>query len=141
MGVVGVSAVCGALIVASLKVGHRGRWLIGGSVAFSFFLTLFSLSRWLPLSVGLLLLVGVSHNILQVLAASLLQTKSPKEFHGRVMSFFGLLNNGLTRLGGLQAGALSQYAGAPFAIQSGAVLSLIWILLAAWCMPFLRRLP
>jgi MFS family permease len=140
MSALGVSAVCGTLIVASLKAGHRRKWLIGASIAFSFFLVLFSLSQWLPLSVGLALFVGASQIIQRVLAASLLQIIALKEFRGRVASFFGLLNNGLTRLGGLQVSALSQYVNAPFAIQVGAVLSLVWVLLAVWRMPFWRRL-
>jgi len=141
MSAPGVSAVVGALIVASMKAGHRGRYLIKGGIAFSVSLLVFSLSRWLPLSWVLLLLVGIGQVTLNVLARSLLQIIAAKEFRGRVASFFSLFYNGLTRLGGLEAGALSQYVSAPFAIQVGAVLSLAWVLLVAWRVPSVRRLP
>jgi MFS family permease len=141
MSASGASSLVGALVVASLKNGHRGKWLIGGALVFAFSLIFFSLSRWLPLSWVILLLVGSSQATLNVLGRSLSQTIAPKEFRGRVASFFALFNNGLARLGGLQAGALSQYISAPFAIQVGAALCLVWVLFITWRMPSVRHLP
>jgi MFS family permease len=140
MSAIGVGAVCGALGVASLRAGHRGRWLILWSLAFPLSLILFSLSQWFAPSIGFLVLVGASQIAQQSLAASLLQLASADEFRGRVVSFFALLNNGLTRLGGVQAGAVSQYWSAPFAVLGGALLSLVWVLMFVWRTPVVRRL-
>ncbi|NIV36923.1 MAG: MFS transporter, partial [Anaerolineae bacterium] len=62
------------------------------------------------------------------------------EYRGRVASFFALFSNGLTRLGGLQAGALAQQASAPFTLQVAAVLCLVWMLFAAWRLPSMRSI-
>jgi MFS family permease len=140
MSASGVASLVGTLIAASLGTGHRGRWLIGAGIAFSLSLILFSLSRWLPLSWAILLLVGSSQVLVHVLGGSLSQIATTREFRGRVASFFALFNSGLMRLGGLQAGALAQYVSAPFALQVAAGLCLVWVLFAAWRLPSVRRL-
>ena len=136
-----MGAACGALAVASLPVGSRGKWLVLGCIAFPFSLLCFSWSRWLPISMALLLLVGASQLAQQVLTNSLLQLAASSEFHGRVVSFFALWNNGLTRLGSVPVGALSQYGSVPLALLGGASLSIVWVLLAVRRMPFIWRLP
>jgi hypothetical protein len=136
-----IASLAGTLLVASLRTGHREWYLIGAGIAFSAFLMLFSLSRWLPASWLILLPVGASQVIIvDLLGRSLAQEATSKEYHGRVDSCFSLVNNGLTRLGGLQAGALAHYANASSALQAVAGLCLAWMLFAAWRLPLLRRL-
>jgi len=140
MSAIGVGAICGALVAASVKQRHRGRWLVGAGLAFPIFLMLFASSRWVLLSIGLLLLAGAGQFIQQVLASSLIQLAAADEFYGRVASFFAVFSNGLTRLGGIQAGAVAQYWSAPVAVAGGALVSLIWVLAVIWRTPLIRRL-
>ena len=129
MGAIGFGAICGALAAASIRQRQIGKWLIRASIAFPMILVLFSFSRWMSLSLGLLLLAGISQLMQQVLLSSSKQLAATEEFQGRVASLFALFNNGLTRLGGPQAGAVAQYWSAPVAIGGGAVLSLVWSLI------------
>jgi predicted MFS family arabinose efflux permease len=140
MSAIGVGSVCGALVAASLKQGYHGRWLVGASLAFPVFLILFAFSRWMLLSIGLLLLASTNQLTQQVVASSSLQLATTDEFHGRVASFLVLLNNGLTRLGGIQAGAVTQYWSAPVSVSGGAILSLVCMLIVIWRIPAVRQL-
>jgi predicted MFS family arabinose efflux permease len=140
MSISGVSSLIGTLLVASLKAGRRGQWLMAAGAMFALSLMLFSVSRWMPLSSGILLLVGVSQIVLNVLGRAMSQMLTPQALRGRVAGFFALFNNGLTRLGGLQAGVLSQYVSAPFALQVGGAMLLVCLLLITWRVPSVRRL-
>jgi MFS family permease len=132
MGAAGLGAACGALIAAGIELKCSKRWLLGASLAFPAFLALFACSCRIAPSIGLLCLVGASQLVQQVLTSSLLQFAAANEFRGRVASFFSLFNNGLTRLGGIQAGAIAQYWGAPAAVLSGTLSSLLWVLAVIW---------
>jgi MFS family permease len=135
MTAVGVGAICGALLVANLGTGRRGKWLMLGNLIGPVFLVLFSLSGSLVLSLVTVALVGAGNALRQTLANSLIQLITPDEYHGRVMSIFNLLFNGMSRLGALGAGAVAEISGAPLAIGAGAIVSL----LAGLAM--LRRMP
>jgi predicted MFS family arabinose efflux permease len=140
MSAIGIGAACGALIAASIHSRRRGRWLIGASMAFCTFLVLAALSHRLSLTAGLLLLAGAGQSIQLVLISSLLQRISRSDLHGRVASLYALLSNGLTRLGGVQAGWVASHWGAPLAVAGGALISILWSLVVAWQAPTLRRL-
>ena len=43
-------------------------------------------------------------------------------FRGRVSGFYGLTGGGLREFGGMQAGFVAEWAGAPFAIGAGALV-------------------
>jgi hypothetical protein len=140
MSAVGAGAASGALLAASIRAGRRGIWVIGSSLVFSAFLILATVSRWLPLSVGLLLLAGTGQSVQLVLTATLLQLVTRSELHGRVASLYALLSNGLTRLGGVQAGLVASQWGAPVAVAGGALFCILWSLVVAWQVPTLRHL-
>jgi MFS family permease len=137
---VGAGAASGALIAASIRSGGRGRWLVGSGLAFFAALLTVSASRRLLLNAGLLFLAGAGQSIQLVLISSLLQLATRSDLHGRVASLYALLSNGLTRLGGVQAGLFASIWGAPFAVAGGALLAILWSLGVAWRIPLIRRL-
>ena len=105
LSAVGVGAITGALLVASLpEKAPRGRMLTLGNLAFPAFLLLFAGSRSLLLSFVVMLFVGMSHVFQNAMANTLLQLNAPDELRGRVMSLYSLVSGGMTHLGGLQAG-------------------------------------
>jgi hypothetical protein len=55
------------------------------------------------------------------------------------MGVYGLSAAGLREFGGMQAGFVAEWAGAPFAIQAGAVIVVLVSLLFFY--PQLKRLP
>jgi MFS family permease len=141
MTAVGVGAVAGALGVASLRVGDRGLILSLANLLFPATLVFFSLARAYPLNLGLLTLVGASYITQQALANALIQINTDEAYLGRVMSIFGLLFNGMSRVGALQVGAVAEVTGVPVAIASSAALAIVWGLFVLWRWPFVRRIP
>lgn len=138
---VGVGAILGAFLVAYLRAGNRGKWLIAANVIGPIFLVMFVISGSLPLSLLLVGLVGASNAIRLTLANSLTQINTADEFHGRVMSIFNLLFNGLSRVGALVIGGLAEFTNISWALGVSAVLSAVIGLVFIYRLPQIRRLP
>ncbi len=141
LGTMGVGATIGALLVAALPdSARRGRMLTIGNLGFPAVLLLFSLSRSFPLSVLLMLLVGVNFTWQNALVNTLLQFAAPDEMRGRVMSIYTLTFQTTMRLGGMQAGLVADWANAPFAVGVGAAVSLVYGAAIAIFYPRVRRM-
>jgi MFS family permease len=141
LSAVGLGAIIGAFLVASLPDrAPRGRILTAGNLAFPLFLLLFVSSHSFPVSLLVMLLVGLSHVFQNSLANTLLQMHSPDALRGRVMSLYFLVSHGMTQLGGLQAGYTADWLSAPIAVGAGGVLSLAYGLFVAFRYPKIRRL-
>jgi len=136
---VGIGAVTGALLVASLpNDARRGHILTIGNLAFPVVLLLFAGSRSFYLSAGALVLVGISFVMQNSLANTLLQLVTPDKMRGRVMSLYSLTFQGMMRAGGMQAGLVADALGAPVSVAIGAVVSLAYGLFVALRYPKVR---
>jgi MFS family permease len=141
MTATGIGAVLGALGVASLSASvRRGRLLTLGNLCFPALVLLVATSRSFVLTLFLLMGVGVSFVAQNALSNTLLQLTTPDELRGRVMSFYSLTFGTMMRVGGMQAGLLGDWLGAPLAVGSGAVLCLAYGLFVAWRYPAVRRM-
>jgi MFS family permease len=140
MTAVGIGAVIGALVVASLTNQGRGLLLTFGNLAFPFFLFVFAVSRSFVISTLMLLLIGFSFVIQNALANTLLQLATPDEVRGRVMGVYTMTFQTTMRLGGLQAGLMADWMSAPFSVGIGAVLSLAYGAFIAWRYPMVRKM-
>ncbi len=138
---VGIGALVGALWVASLpdRVRH-GRWLTAGNLVFPALLIGFAASRSFVVSLLLLFGVGVGFVMQNSLANTLLQIITPDAVRGRVMSLYSLTFQGFMRMGGLQAGLMADWIGAPLAVGIGAVVSLAYGLFVAVRHPGVREM-
>jgi MFS family permease len=137
----GIGAVVGALVVASLHANaKRGRLLTLGNLAFPLFLLLFAFSSQFALSLILMLFIGFSFVWQNALANTLLQFVTPDELRGRVMGVYTMTFQTMFRLGGLQAGFVADWLGAPLAVGIGAVLSLVYGVFVAFRFPKVRQL-
>jgi MFS family permease len=129
---VGIGAVMGALIVASLpERAPRGRMLTLGNLFFPSLLLIFVNSRFMLLSLVVMTLVGISFVMQNAMMNTLLQLTAPDELRGRVMSLYSLISQGMTHLGGLQAGFVADWIGAPVSVGLGAAISLAYGLYVA----------
>ena len=72
------------------------------------------------------MLTGLTRVMQNAMANTLLQVMAPDELRGRVMSFYSLVSQGMTHLGGLQAGFAADWVGAPLSIGIGAGVSLLY---------------
>jgi len=138
---IGIGAVIGALVVASLPANtRRGLLLTIGNLAFPLFLVLFAFSTHFSLSLVLTLFIGFSFVWQNALANTLLQFVTPDELRGRVMGVYSMSFQTMFRLGGLQAGFVADWLGAPLSVGIGAIISFFYGLVIAFRYPKVRRL-
>ncbi len=138
---VGIGALGGALIVASLgNFNGKGRLLTFGNLVFPTMVLLFSASRWLPLSMLILVGVGFGFMIQNATANTLVQTAVPDELRGRVMSVYMMVFQGFFPLGALLAGAIAERTTISFGAAFGGSIALAYGLFLFWRAPFIRRL-
>ncbi len=125
LGAVGVGAIIGALVVASLpERAQRGRVLTLGNLGLPLLLLVFAGSRSFGLSLLLMFFVGTGQVMQNAVANTLLQITSPDHLRGRVMSLYSLVTQGTTHVGGLQAGFVADWLGAPLSLGLGAAVAL-----------------
>ncbi|HET9180644.1 MAG TPA: MFS transporter [Candidatus Angelobacter sp.] len=126
MGCTGVGALAGAVVLAARKsVLGLGRVIPLAAAAFGSGLMAFSFSRWLWLSYLLMFVVGFG--MMQQMASSntILQTISPDDRRGRVMSYYTVAIVGMMPFGSLFSGWLADRIGAPTALAIGGAFCLI----------------
>jgi MFS family permease len=136
MGATGVGALLGALTLAT-RAGVRGlgRWVAIASAGFGASLILFSFSRWLWVSVALLIPVGFSMMLQMSSSNTLIQAMVPDHLRGRTMAVYSMMFMGMAPMGALFAGALARPLGAPLTVALGGVGCLVGSVI------FSRRLP
>jgi len=138
-GASGVGSLLGALATASLgNVRRRGAVLIGGAGAMSVLLALFGAQRSFIVGLPLLILVGFTTMLFLGMANTLLQTRTPDQLRGRVMSVHTMVFMGLMPLGSMVLGAIGTFAGVSTSFVIGGVLVAAVTLYAALRAPALR---
>jgi len=130
-GASGAGALIGALILARLgDFKYKGRLLVLSSIAFSFSLIVFGMSKVYLLSLAVLVFTGGFSVLALALSNTLLQIKVPHALRGRLMSFFLLTFAGVMPFGNLIAGSVAQAWGAAFVVTaSGVVCAAIFIII------------
>lgn len=132
MSAMGVGSLAGALALAFFAgsgTGSRRRLLYGAAALVGVFeLGLaFAGAVPLPLVIAMLLLVGVGFASTSTMstANTVVQTNSPDNLRGRVMSVYMTVFAGTAPFGGLIAGATAHEFGAPASIAIGGVVTLL----------------
>jgi MFS family permease len=117
MGAAGVGAVISTIFLAHNRDPNTlGRTIAFSLVRFGVGLILFSLSRNFWLSLALLPLVGSGFMLPMSAANTLLQTLTPDQLRGRIMSLFLMMFMGAPPLASLLAGSLALHIGAPLTV-------------------------
>jgi MFS family permease len=126
LGVVGVGATAGALMVAATgSAGYPGRRILGMGVLAGSALLVFALSRTMLLSGVALFLVGGAIIGFLATANATIQDLVPDALRGRVMSVYSLALMGSGPANSLLAGALATAVSAPYAIAASALAILL----------------
>jgi MFS family permease len=122
----GLGTIIGSLALAALgRVEAKGGRIFTILVSFSIALFAFAASRHVQLSFTLLVIVGALSTVFETLLQTSIQLMVEESFRGRVLGFYGLTGGGLRELGGMQAGFLAEWTGAPVAIEMGTIVLIV----------------
>lgn len=137
---VGIGALTGALAVAILRPsGGSGRLALAGLGVASVALVVFAVSRWLPLSLVALAVLGGSQVAYYATTNTLLQVLVPARLRGRIMSLYMLTSLGVIPFGNLLAGLVAERFGPTVALAGGGVITLAVAVVVAVTYPDLGR--
>lgn len=136
----GAGALIGVLAVAWFSHARgQSRLAIFGAIAFGIFLISFALSNSYQLSLILAVALGVASQFYMTIISAILQVNLPNELRGRVMGIYGLTWE-LMPVGGMIAGAIAEFAGAPMAVGFGGFMVAGMAIAVAIFLPSIRRL-
>jgi MFS family permease len=136
MGAAGFGALMGALFLASRKsVLKLGRIVPASTIVFGVGLLALSVSRIFPLSLILMIFIGLGMMMQTAASNTILQTITDDDKRGRVMSFYSMAIMGTAPFGSLLAGWLAKVIGTPGTIFAGGLSCIIGALF------FMRKLP
>jgi MFS family permease len=131
----GVGALGASLVMASVTTGGRGYLVMGGGLLSGLGLVVLAGSRYWPLSLAAMFVIGVGSAVHSTALSTALQTLSDADYLGRVMSIL-MMNQGLSGLGTFFVGLLSERVGVQWAIGGFAVML---ILLSTSFLAFIPR--
>jgi predicted MFS family arabinose efflux permease len=137
LSLMGIGSICGSLTVAGMgNIRNKGRIALTTLISLGAGIAGFSLSRSLPLSYAMLVLVGASMMAVFATVTSLVQLIATNEMRGRVMSVYNCAFRGGMPMGNLISGWLVPMFTAPVVL---AVNGLALILMALYFLMIERR--
>ena len=137
LSLMGVGSICGSLAVASRgNIANKGRFALTMLIGLGVGIAGFSLSRVLPFSYAMLVLVGASMMSVFATVTSLVQLITTNEMRGRVMSVYNCAFRGGMPMGNLLTGWLVPMFSAPSIL---AVNGLLLVLVSAYFLLVQRR--
>ena len=136
MGAAGSGALVGALFLASREsLIKLGRIIPVAAALSGAGLVALSFSRNFPISLLLMVIIGVGMMLHAASSNTILQTITDDDKRGRVMSFYTLAIMGTAPFGSLLAGSLAKIIGTPYTILIGGISCIIGAYF------FYRKLP
>ncbi|MBA7637305.1 Enterobactin exporter EntS [subsurface metagenome] len=139
MSVSGIGAIIGSFVLASLPNRKRGLMFLASCVILSLALVGFSFSNSWPLSLALIVFVGLGSTGRMTLSNNLIQYYVEDEYRGRVMSVY-MMEFGLTSFGTFAAGVMAEAIGVQWAVGGFALVLVFLSILAIVFVPRIRKL-
>lgn len=139
MGATGIGALGGALLLASRNsVVGLGGWVPRAAATFGVGLMAVGLSRWLALSLPIMVVTGFGFMVQMASSNTIIQTLVREDMRGRVMAFYAMAFMGVTPFGSLIAGALAARIGAPWTVVGGGFVCVLGAATFRRYLPVLR---
>ncbi len=137
LSLMGLGSIIGSLTVAGLgNIRNKGRFAIITLMSLGVGIAIFAVSKSLPLSYGMLLVVGASMMAVFATVTSLVQLITTNEMRGRVMSVYNCAFRGGMPMGNLLSGWLVPIFRAPAVLSVNGVLL---VLMAVYFLLIQRR--
>jgi predicted MFS family arabinose efflux permease len=123
LSLMGIGSIVGSLTVATMgNFRHKGRFAIAMLICLGAGIAFFARSRMLPLSYGMLVIVGASMMAVFATVTSLVQLITTNEMRGRVMSVYNCAFRGGMPMGNLVSGWLVPVFSAPIVLSANGLL-------------------
>ena len=140
MMVVGIGALVGTLVLASLRdLKRRGLFLLAICVAWGVIIAIFSQTTSYAVAMLILPFMGLAASLYMSLNMTLMQLYAAPEMRGRMMSFM-MMTWGVVPLSALPFGALAERTGTPDALLLSGSLLIGFTILFAIVYPSFRRI-
>jgi MFS family permease len=137
----GLGSLVAALMIASLgRFNWKGKMLTIGALLFPILLLVFSTITWTPLSLLVMIGVGLGQMLLWNMLNTLIQTLVSDDLRGRVMGWYSLTFFGAMPVGALLAGGMADVVGEPATVVFTALVTLAFAIVLFWRMPQIRTL-
>jgi MFS family permease len=131
--------IAGAIMSLIGNIKRQGAILLGAVAAYGVATTLYGMSDLFILSVILLAFVGAADTVSTILRNTIRQLSTPDHLRGRMTSVNMIFFMGGPQLGNLEAGIAAALFGAPFAVISGGIATVLLVIVTAWLVPQLRE--
>jgi MFS family permease len=137
----GVGAVTVAVVMAFFPlIRHAGIVMLACVAGFGLSTIVFGISRWFPLSLVTLVLVGATDMVSVIVRGTVVQLSTPDSMRGRVSSVNMLFIGASNELGQFESGVLAQWLGAVASVVFGGIGAILIVALWALWFPELRRI-
>ncbi len=141
MGASGMGALAGALYLASRRsVVGLFKFIPVAAVLFGAGLIALSFSRFIPLSLVLMIFVGLGNMLQMASSNTLLQTIIDDDKRGRIMSLYAMAFMGTLPFGSILAGSMARLFGPDSTILLGGITCLAGGLFFARKLPEIRKI-
>ena len=117
-----VGAVLAALVISQVReLRKQGPLFLGSVIIFGVATVIFGLSRSFILAWCALVITGAADSVSTIIRNTIRQLQTPDQIRGRMTSINQIFFQGGPQLGEIEAGAVAQFFGAPFAVISGGI--------------------
>lgn len=130
-----IGAVFVGLVVSQFhNLRRQGLLLLGAVVVYGAATILFGVSQLLTVIFLSLVLMGAADSISTIIRNTIRQMNTPDSLRGRMTSINQIFFMGGPQLGEIEAGAVAQFFGVPFAIVSGGIGTIlgVWLIVSLW---------
>ncbi len=143
-GILATAQPIGALLVGLIlslrsQMTRQGIILLVSVAVYGLATAIFGISTSFALSYFMFALTGAGDTVSMVIRGTLRQLMTPDELRGRMVSVNMMFFMGGPQLGELEAGLVASIFGAPFAIFSGGLATVLLTAWVAWRYPSIRR--
>jgi MFS family permease len=130
-----IGAVFVGIIASQFRhIRYQGMLLLGSVVVFGAATILFGISRIYAIIFLALAVMGAADSVSTIIRNTIRQLNTPDSLRGRMTSINQIFFMGGPQLGEIEAGAVAQFLGVPFAIISGGIGTIlgVWLIVAIW---------